>query len=80
MSWLDTPLEVLGIVAIAYFALLNGIYLAFTAIAWRTLGKHLHRRRYAGLDELFASPLTPASRCCCPPTTSRRGSSRACAR
>ena len=53
-------LEVLGVVALAYFACLNSIYLVFTALAWHTVGRHLRRRRHAGEDEIFASPLTPA--------------------
>jgi cellulose synthase/poly-beta-1,6-N-acetylglucosamine synthase-like glycosyltransferase len=48
-----------GIVAIAYFAALNVTYLAFTAIAWRDLARHLRARSYAAVDEALASPLTP---------------------
>jgi cellulose synthase/poly-beta-1,6-N-acetylglucosamine synthase-like glycosyltransferase len=44
---------------IAYFAVLNAIYIAFTAIASRSLTDHLHRRRYSALDEAFDSPFTP---------------------
>ncbi len=53
-------LEILGIVALTYFAAINSIYLLFTVIAWQTVGRHLRRRRYAGEEEVFASPLTPA--------------------
>lgn len=43
----------------AYFALLNLFYLVFTAIAWRSVPRHLRSTAYAGSDETFASPLTP---------------------
>ena len=52
-------LEVLGIAILIYFALLNGLYLIFTAVASRSLGAHLRRRRYSADEEAFASPLTP---------------------
>jgi cellulose synthase/poly-beta-1,6-N-acetylglucosamine synthase-like glycosyltransferase len=48
-----------AIAAFAYFALLNGIYVAFTAIAWGDVTRHLRRRRHAGGEGTFASPLTP---------------------
>jgi cellulose synthase/poly-beta-1,6-N-acetylglucosamine synthase-like glycosyltransferase len=48
-----------GIVTISYFALLNGIYLVFTVIAWRGVAGHLRAKSYARTDEAFASPLTP---------------------
>jgi cellulose synthase/poly-beta-1,6-N-acetylglucosamine synthase-like glycosyltransferase len=47
------------VVAFVYFAALNAIYIAFTAIAWRGVTQHVHARRYAPLEETFASPLTP---------------------
>ena len=53
-------LEILGIVALTYFAAINSLYLLFTVLAWQTVGRHLRRRRYAGEEEVFASPLTPA--------------------
>lgn len=51
--------ELTAIATIAYFAVLNGIYLAFTAIASRTLGEHLRRESYSVSDEAFSSPFTP---------------------
>lgn len=49
----------IAVASLAYFALLNGIYVVFTAIAWGDVTRHLRRRRYAGGDSAFASPLTP---------------------
>ena len=48
-----------GIFAIAYFTVLNGIYVVFTAIASRALERHLRRRRSGSLEEAFGSPFTP---------------------
>lgn len=59
MSALSTALIVASVITIAYFAILNGLYLMFTAIAWRTLGSHLRGRAYAGAEEAFNSPFTP---------------------
>ena len=59
MSWFDTSLAVVGVVTIAYFAILNGLYMAFTAIAWRSLGSHLRGRSYSAVEEAFNSPFTP---------------------
>jgi cellulose synthase/poly-beta-1,6-N-acetylglucosamine synthase-like glycosyltransferase len=52
-------LDVYGVVAVAYFALLNVTYIAFTALAWRSITGHLRARRYSGVNEALASPLTP---------------------
>jgi cellulose synthase/poly-beta-1,6-N-acetylglucosamine synthase-like glycosyltransferase len=59
MSWFDTTLAVVGAITIAYFTVLNGLYMAFTAIAWRSLGKHLRGRSYSAVEEAFDSPFTP---------------------
>jgi cellulose synthase/poly-beta-1,6-N-acetylglucosamine synthase-like glycosyltransferase len=59
VSWFDTSLAVVGVVTIAYFAILNGLYMAFTAIAWRSLGSHLRGRSYSAVEEAFNSPFTP---------------------
>jgi cellulose synthase/poly-beta-1,6-N-acetylglucosamine synthase-like glycosyltransferase len=53
-------LESLSVVALAYFAVLNVVYLGFTVIAWSTITGHLRRRAYSAVDEAFASPLTPS--------------------
>ena len=52
-------LEVVSFVALGYAAVLNAIYLAFTAVAWRGITLHRRERMYAGTEEAFASPLTP---------------------
>jgi cellulose synthase/poly-beta-1,6-N-acetylglucosamine synthase-like glycosyltransferase len=52
-------LLITGAVTIVYFALLNGLYVMFTLIAWRDLGKHLHSRSYSAVEEAFNSPITP---------------------
>jgi cellulose synthase/poly-beta-1,6-N-acetylglucosamine synthase-like glycosyltransferase len=49
----------IAIAAFAYFAVLNGIYVVFTAIAWGDVTRHLRRRRSSGGEATFASPLTP---------------------
>jgi cellulose synthase/poly-beta-1,6-N-acetylglucosamine synthase-like glycosyltransferase len=48
-----------GIFVIGYFAVLNGSYMLFTVIAWWDILRHRRRREYLGLEEAFASPLTP---------------------
>ena len=59
MSWLHELAVVLAAITLAYFTLLNVVYLAFTAIAWRDLVRHLRSRGHAPDDEVFASPVTP---------------------
>jgi cellulose synthase/poly-beta-1,6-N-acetylglucosamine synthase-like glycosyltransferase len=54
-----TTFLVLSIVALVYFALLNGTYLLFTFVAWRGITKRRREQRYSALEEVFASPLTP---------------------
>lgn len=52
-------IEVFGICAVAYFGALNVTYIAFTALAWRSITAHLRARRFSGAGEALASPLTP---------------------
>ncbi len=52
-------IEVFGVIVIGYFAVLNLIYIAFTALAWRSITRYLHSLEYAAIDEALASPLTP---------------------
>ena len=59
MSWLVNAIHGFGLFVIVYFTLLNGLYLLFTAIAWRQIVRHRRRREYLGIEEVFASPLTP---------------------
>ena len=56
---LDDHVVALAAFTLGYFAVLNAIYLVFTAIAWRSLTAHLRLRGYAAVEEHFASPLTP---------------------
>lgn len=50
---------VIAAITLAYFALFNIVYLAFTAIAWRSLTQHVRARAHAPDDEVFMSPVTP---------------------
>jgi len=59
MSWFHTLAIALATITLAYFAALNVVYLAFTAIAWRDLNRHLRARGHAPDDEIFSSPVTP---------------------
>ena len=59
MSWLYDLAIALAALTFAYFALLNLVYLVFTAVAWRSLTRHLRARGHAADDEIFASPMTP---------------------
>jgi cellulose synthase/poly-beta-1,6-N-acetylglucosamine synthase-like glycosyltransferase len=54
-----TALEIAGAITIVFFALLNGLYVAFTLIAWRSLGSHLRGRSFSAVEEAFNSPFTP---------------------
>jgi cellulose synthase/poly-beta-1,6-N-acetylglucosamine synthase-like glycosyltransferase len=56
---MHTFLVAVAVIALVYFVILNATYLIFTALAWRAITSHLRSRAYAGLDEAFASPLTP---------------------
>jgi cellulose synthase/poly-beta-1,6-N-acetylglucosamine synthase-like glycosyltransferase len=46
-------------IAAVYFVLTNGAYLVVTALAWQPITAEARARRYLGLEEIFASPLTP---------------------
>ncbi len=59
MSVLDTALFVVGVITISYFAVVNGTYLVFTVIAWRSLSSHLRGRTFSAVEEAFNSPFTP---------------------
>ena len=59
MSWLHDFAIALATITLVYFATLNVVYLAFTAIAWRDLNRHLRARGHAPDDEVFSSPVTP---------------------
>ena len=49
----------LGWLTLTYFTVLNVIYVAFLAIAGRSLVQHQRSRSYAATDEMLASPLIP---------------------
>lgn len=49
----------IAIASLVYFAVLNGLYVVFTAIAWDDVTRHLRRREYRGGAAAFSSPLTP---------------------
>jgi cellulose synthase/poly-beta-1,6-N-acetylglucosamine synthase-like glycosyltransferase len=51
--------EAFGLFMIGYFALLNGTYLVFTAMAWRMITEYQRSRSHQAVEEAFASPLTP---------------------
>ena len=51
--------EFYGLVVIGYFATLNLLYVAFTALAWHSITRYLGAREYAATDEAFASPMAP---------------------
>ena len=51
-------MNVYGIVAVAYFAVLNLTYIVFTGLAWRSIMRHLRERRFSGVHEALASPET----------------------
>jgi cellulose synthase/poly-beta-1,6-N-acetylglucosamine synthase-like glycosyltransferase len=59
VSALDTALFVVGVITISYFAIVNGTYLVFTVIAWRSLSSYLRGRTYSAVEEAFNSPFTP---------------------
>jgi cellulose synthase/poly-beta-1,6-N-acetylglucosamine synthase-like glycosyltransferase len=59
VSVLSTALAVVGAITIVYFAILNSLYMTFTGIAWRSLGRHLRGRAYSAIEEAFDSPFTP---------------------
>jgi len=56
---LEHALETLSLVSFAYFVGLNAVYLFFTGLAWRSVTHYRHARPYSGVEETFASPLTP---------------------
>ena len=73
-------IELFGIVVIGYFAILNGLYLVFTGVAWRD--DHAAPARLGTPASTRSSPRRSRRRCrsSCRPTTRRPGSSRASAR
>jgi cellulose synthase/poly-beta-1,6-N-acetylglucosamine synthase-like glycosyltransferase len=60
MSIFEGILEVISWIALFYFAGLSLTYLIFTFVAWHRLAAYRRARTYMPLDEIFASPFTPA--------------------
>jgi cellulose synthase/poly-beta-1,6-N-acetylglucosamine synthase-like glycosyltransferase len=54
-----TALVVFAVASLVYVGVANVLHLAFTAVAWRSVTRHLRARRHSAVDEAFASPLTP---------------------
>lgn len=59
MSVLRYSLEAFALLAFGYFAVLNVVYVLFTAFAWRAVAHYRRASSYAAVEETFASPLTP---------------------
>lgn len=59
MNAVEVALVAFSVASFVYFVLLNLFYLLLTGLAWVDLRRTAWRRRYLGLDEVFASPLTP---------------------
>ena len=59
MNALEHVVVALSVLAFVYFTFLNGMYLLLTVLAWRPITAEAHARRYLGLADIFASPLTP---------------------
>jgi len=59
VSALEIVVLVLAVLTFTYFAVLNGLYLVFTAIASRSVARYFRSRPHAASADAFASPLTP---------------------
>jgi cellulose synthase/poly-beta-1,6-N-acetylglucosamine synthase-like glycosyltransferase len=56
---MNTVVLVGSVLSLTYFVVLNGFYLLFTAIAWRSIPRHLRATSYGSPSESLVSPLTP---------------------
>jgi cellulose synthase/poly-beta-1,6-N-acetylglucosamine synthase-like glycosyltransferase len=56
---LEDVLIAFSVVAFVYYAVLNGLYVTLTVLAWIGMSEDVRARRYVALDEVFRSPLTP---------------------
>ncbi|HEX5449768.1 MAG TPA: hypothetical protein VFW85_06890, partial [Gaiellaceae bacterium] len=52
-------IDVLSGITLAYFLVLNSIYVGFTAVAWRRLTAHLRATDVMPVEEILTSELTP---------------------
>ena len=59
MSPGEAALVAFSVASFVYFVIVDVLYLLLTGLAWNDLRRTMWRRRYLGLDEAFASPLTP---------------------
>ena len=59
MSVFEDILIAFSVAAFIYYAVLNGLYLVLTVLAWAGMTDDVRARRYVALDEVFRSPLTP---------------------
>ena len=63
----------MALIVLGYFIALSAFYLFFTVIAWRNISHHQSARRYAAIEDLFASPLTPPVSVLLPAYNEERG-------
>jgi cellulose synthase/poly-beta-1,6-N-acetylglucosamine synthase-like glycosyltransferase len=56
---MGVALQIFGLVVIAYFLALNGLYLLFTGIAWARLTEYVRFDAHSIAGTAFLSPLTP---------------------
>jgi cellulose synthase/poly-beta-1,6-N-acetylglucosamine synthase-like glycosyltransferase len=59
VSVVEDVLIAFSVVAFVYYAVLNGLYLVLTVLAWFGMTDEVRTRRHVALDEVFRSPLTP---------------------
>ena len=52
-------IQAFGVAVIAWFAALNLVCIVLTALAARSIRRHLLAREFVAIDEAFASPMTP---------------------
>jgi cellulose synthase/poly-beta-1,6-N-acetylglucosamine synthase-like glycosyltransferase len=58
--WLSSARDLLDVVLVYYFFLLNAGYLTLSILAFGEVHKHLIRSIYGGYEQLSRSPLTPS--------------------
>jgi cellulose synthase/poly-beta-1,6-N-acetylglucosamine synthase-like glycosyltransferase len=58
-DWIRDWFRVTDVAILCYFLLINTSYLALIVLATAEFVKHLRQRPFAGLDEMYRSPLTP---------------------
>ena len=58
-DWIRDWFRVTDVAILGYFLVINTSYLLLIVLAAAEFVKHLRQRRFAGLDEMYRSPLTP---------------------